>query len=200
MFIKTVRKLESSETLFFCSVATKRSSLAISCSYVYITITMNSTFKESKCDFVLSGEDAIPYLFTTYKKLFILLVVPTVTAFGLFGNAALLFVVYRDQDMRTITNFYLSNLAVSDALLLSYAAFKYIWAYFTHPIDCSSSPFPKGYLYALSGRVIHVCYFASVFLVVLVTFDRYLDICHPVTHRLLKGKHWTARTLGLLLC
>ena len=155
---------------------------------------MNSNFTEEDCDFVLSGEDAVLYFFTTYKKLFILLVVPAVVAFGVFGNAAVLFVVYRVQDMRTITNFYLSNLAVSDAMLLSNTAFKYIKTYFTQPIDYSLSPFQKGYLCALNGLVVYLCYFASVFLVILVTFERYLAICHPLTHRLVKGKSWTART------
>ena len=124
---------------------------------------MNSTFKDENCVFVLSSEDAIPYLFTTYEKLFILLLVPTVVAFGLFGNVALLFVVYRDQDMCTITNFYLSNLAVNDAMLLSNSAFQYIWTYFAQPIDFSSSPFQKGYLCALNGLLVYLCYFASVF-------------------------------------
>ena len=156
--------------------------------------TMNSTFEDGNCDIVLSEEDALQYLFTTFKKWFILLVVPIVVAFGLLGNAALLFVVYRVQDMRTITNFYLSNLAVSDATLLINAGFKYIWAYVTQPIDFSSSPFPKGYLCALNGLVLYVCYFASVFLVILVTFERFLAICHPLTHKLVKGKSWTART------
>ena len=155
---------------------------------------MNLNFTEEDCDFVLSGEDVVLYLFTTYKKLFILLVVPVVVTFGLFGNAALLFVVYRVQDMRTITNFYLSNLAVSDAMLLSNTAFKYIWTYFTQPIDYSLSPFGNGYLCALNGLVVYLSSFASVFLVILVTFERYLAICHPLTHRLVKGKKWTART------
>ena len=158
---------------------------------------MNSTFKEDDCDFVLSSEDAIPYFFTAYKKLFILLLVPTVVAFGWFGNAAHLFVVYRVQDMRTITNFYLSNLAVSDAMFLSNAAFQYIWTYFAQPIDFSSSPFPKGYMCALNGLVLYFCYFASVFLIILVTFERYLAICHPLTHRLVKGKSWTARMTAI---
>ena len=157
---------------------------------------MNSTFENRDCDFVLSEEDAILYHFTIYKKLFILLVVPTVVAFGLFGNAALLFVLYRVENMRTITNFYLSNLAVSDGILLINAAVRYIWAYVTQPIDFSWSSFPKGYLCALSGLLAYLCYFTSVFLVILVTFERYLAICHPLTHRLVKGKNRTARMIA----
>ena len=104
---------------------------------------VNSTFKEYDCDFVLSGEDAIPYFFTTYKKLFIL-VVPTVVAFGLFGNAALLFVVYRVHNMRKIKNFYLSNLAVSDAMFRINAAFQYIELSLLNQLTIQRHHFQKG--------------------------------------------------------
>ena len=78
-------------------------------------------------------------------------------------------------------------------MLLSNAAFQYIWTYFAQPIDFSSSSFPKGYLCALNGLVLYLCYFTSVFLVILVTFERYLAICHPLTHRFVKGTSRTAR-------
>ena len=154
---------------------------------------MNSTFNEGNCDFVLSGEDAILYMYTSFKKTFILLVVPIIVAFGLFGNAALLFVVYRIQEMRTITNFYLSNLAVSDTLLLISTAFRYIWSYFAQPIDFGPASFPTGFLCAITGLWTYLCYFTSVFMVILVTFERYLAICHPIAHRLVKGKSFAAR-------
>ena len=152
---------------------------------------MNSTFKEGGCDVLLSNEEAIP--FSSYKKTFILFVVPLVVAFGLFGNAALLFVVYRVQDMRTITNFYLSNLAVSDSMLLINSAIQYIWTYFAQPIDYGGVSFPTGYMCAISNLWVFLFYFASVFMVILVTFERYLAICHPIAHRLVKGKSFTAR-------
>ena len=154
---------------------------------------MNSTFNEGNCNFVLSSEDAILYMYTSFKKAFILLVVPIIVAFGLLGNAALLFVVYRVQEMRTITNFYLSNLAVSDALLLVNGALGYIWGYFAQPIDYAPTSFPTGFLCAMIGLCTYLCYFTSVFMVILVTFERYLAICHPVAHRLVKGKSFTAR-------
>ena len=49
------------------------------------------------------------------------------------------------------------------------------------------SSFSKGYLCALNGLVLYLCYFTSVFLVILVTLERYLAICHPLTRRLVKG-------------
>ena len=153
--------------------------------------TMNSTFKEGECDAMLTSAEAIP--FSSYKKTFILVVVPLVVAFGLFGNVALLFVVYRVQEMRTVTNFYLSNLAVSDSMLLINAAFQYIWTYFAQPVDYGGVYFPTGYLCALSNLCVFLFYFASVFIVILVTFERYLAICHPLAHRLVKGKSFTAR-------
>ncbi|XP_072050083.1 thyrotropin-releasing hormone receptor-like [Amphiura filiformis] len=161
---------------------------------------MNSSLSNDVCDFLLSEKEATLYLYTIYKKIFILIIVPIVSGLGILGNAALLFVVYRVQEMRTVTNFYLSNLAVSDAILLVVGGVKYMWAYFTTPIDFAPSAFHSGIGCALVGLITYLCYFTSVFLITLVTFERYLAICHPLSHRMLKGRSWTVKmTLGIWL-
>ena len=83
-----------------------------------------------------------------------------VVAVGLIGNAALLIVVYRIQDTRTIKNFYLSNLVISDAMLLLNAAFQYTWAHFTQPIDHSSPSFSKGIEWSV---YVHLVFCISVY-------------------------------------
>ncbi|XP_072033344.1 neuromedin U receptor homolog nmur-2-like [Amphiura filiformis] len=95
--------------------------------------------------------------------------VPLIFTFGLFWNLALLFVVYRVKSMRNTTNFYLSNLAVSDAALLV-----------TGGVHC-----------LVSEMAIRLFYYASVFIIWLVTYDRYLAICHPMKHLVIKGKRRT---------
>ncbi|XP_072050082.1 neuropeptides capa receptor-like [Amphiura filiformis] len=152
---------------------------------------MNSTHSDDDCDILLSEEEAVPYFYTIYKKIFILVIIPIVAGLGILGNAALLFVVYRVPEMRTVTNFYLSNLAVSDITLLIITTIRFMWSYFNTPIEFAFSSFHFGC--ALVWLITYLCYFASVYLITLVTFERYLAICHPITHRMLKGRTWTVR-------
>ena len=148
---------------------------------------MNDTDSDDGCDFILSKEDAIYSLYTPFEKVFILVVVPIILAFGLVGNTAFIFVVYRLQNMRTVTNFILCNLAISDSLLLTVTSVKYIVSYFNAPISYGSSHLSE-FGCALSLYPTYFFYHTSTFLVTLVTFERYFAICHPVKHLAMKGK------------
>ncbi|XP_072050080.1 apelin receptor A-like [Amphiura filiformis] len=154
---------------------------------------MNSTHSDHDCDLLLSEDEAVPYFYTIYKKIFILIIIPIVAGLGILGNGALLFVVYRVQEMRTVTNFYLCNLAVSDATLLITTMIRFMWTYFSTPIEFAFSSFHSGAGCALVWLITYLCYFTSVFLITLVTFERYLAISHPLSHRMLKGRTWTVR-------
>ena len=87
--------------------------------------------------------------------------------------------------MKTVTNFYLVNLAIADIVLLLAASFQYLWSY-THSCDGLYFGFtfdsPGGC--AIPNLFIYLCYFASVFLITLVTTERYLAICHTMRFRI----------------
>ncbi len=153
---------------------------------------MNSTLYDGECDILLSEEQALQYHYTSYMKFFILVAVPVIAAFGVLGNFALLYVVYRVHEMRTVTNFYLSNLAISDVTLLISSAWSYLWAYLSTPVNFGVGASSSEIGCALGTLVPCACYFASVMLVLLVTFERYMAICHLLVHRMLKGTKWTA--------
>ena len=119
-----------------------------------------------------------------FTKYFIIVIVPLVSAFGLFGNLSFLYIVYHTPNMKTITNFYLVNLAIADTSLLVMGSFRYLWSYthsyglflgftFGSPAGCS-----------IPTLFMHLCYFASVFLITLVTTERYLAICHTMRYRI----------------
>ncbi|XP_072044816.1 somatostatin receptor type 5-like [Amphiura filiformis] len=162
---------------------------------------MNSTDVpfDDDCDFRYSTEEATPQLHNIYHKIMFLGFVPLIVTFGLFWNLAMLFVVYRVKSMRNTTNVYLSNLAVSDAALLVTSGIQYLTTYSNASIDLASDfsfATPLGCLaFEMAAELF---YFASVFLVWLVTFERYLAVCHPMRHLKIKGKRWTvSMTIGV---
>ena len=143
---------------------------------------LNDTIEECFENFTV--EQTLSLANTTFEKYFVLVIVPLVSSFGLFGNFSFLFVVYRAEDMKTVTNFYLVNLAIADTFLLLAASLQYLWSY-THSYGLYlgfTFDSPGGC--AISNLFIYLCYFASVFLVTLVTTERYLAICHTMRYRI----------------
>ena len=54
--------------------------------------------------------------FKPFEKILITVLFPIIFTFGIIGNVAFLTVVALVKEMRTLTNFYLANLAVADLL------------------------------------------------------------------------------------
>ncbi len=155
---------------------------------------MNSMVTNDSCDFQLSSDEAIPFLYNIYHKIMFLGFVPLIVTVGLLGNLALLYVVYRIKSMRNTTNFYLYNLAVSDTALLVASGVQNLTSYYTIPISkgvALSSPTGMGCL--LHEMTVRLFYFASVFFVWLVTYQRYLAICHPVKYLKVKGNRFSLK-------
>ncbi|XP_022099606.1 neuromedin-U receptor 2-like [Acanthaster planci] len=128
------------------------------------------------------GEDAASLEYDSLEKTLVTVVMPWILAFGLIGNFGFLFVLWRVTWMRTTLNFFLTNLAIADILLLSVSVLEKIIAYTISPIAVDE------YFLGASGCVLlhlvmDVCYFASVSLVTLVTLERYYATCRPHAHR-----------------
>ena len=135
---------------------------------------------------------SIAYLYTPFHTIFVLVLVPIICSLGLLLNLAFLFVVYRVREMRTTTNFYLSNLAAADGCVLINAALQYLWSYAESPMYFNVFNLPTPAACLLPNLLIYVCYFASIFIVTFVTGERYLAICH-----VLKFQASKKRTLSL---
>ena len=157
------------------------------------------------CDLIESIDDYIAFaLYSKGHIFFITIAVPLIAGSGLFGNFGLLLALARFPDLRTITTYYIVNLAIADSFLLINRTFSYCYSYYVSPmfdIVSLSSTFAC-ILFSYAG---HVCYFASVFLILMVTFERFLAVCFPLKHLKIKGKKHTitmvtvAWTLSFLL-
>ena len=159
-------------------------------------------FIDPTCDMTMESSD--PMLkaasYRSYNKHLVTIGIPIVVIVGLLGNLSFLFVVCRLKAMRTITNFYLANLAVSDIIVLISASVQYFGSYYySAPLDVNLIGFtfrsPLGC--AIPNLLNYTCYFASLWFVTLVATERFLAICHPFKHRMISGK---GRTFRLVVC
>ncbi|XP_038054942.1 neuropeptides capa receptor-like [Patiria miniata] len=122
----------------------------------------------------------------------ITIVNPCILALGLTGNLAFLFVMVRVSRMWNVTNIYLINMAVADTAFLTVAVSEKLASYYTSPIKGDRSAFgPAGCI--ITFVLLDLSYFASVFLVTLVSLEKFYAICRPVKHRIIGGKKRTTR-------
>jgi len=117
-----------------------------------------------------------------YKVAIEVFVVGTLCALGLAGNLLSIVVLGRDHSIRRTTGFMLQMLAVADAVYLvaclSYQTLNCV-VKFTDwlPADVGRRwPYVEAYAWPLAS----VAQTATVWLVVVVTADRYIAICHPL--------------------
>ena len=134
-------------------------------------------------------------LYNMGQYLLVNYLIPFIIVGGILGNGLFLLTLARIREMRTITAFYLANLAISDLAFLISVGIRTFTGIAKSPymyID----PFRSSIGCALSRTITYTSYFGSIWFVTLVTFERYVSICHPVKHRLIKGQR---RTMKLVL-
>ena len=105
------------------------------------------------------------------------------------GNTLFIWTVIKVSALHTATYIYLATLACSDFLML-------IGLGINVTLNAFNSPLRFGTLLAIIPSLITSILFQwSLSLVTLVSFERYLAICRPLKHHVLKG---TKRTLKLI--
>ena len=131
----------------------------------------------------LLSDDEIDLIASSLKTLFykwIIVILPIIVGFGWFGYIAFLFTVAYDRKLRAnTTNFFIVNLAVADMMYMSLKIFPEMWRWQTVHSN-------RGCIVKLGLE--SVSFFASVFLITTVSFERYLALCHPVKHRLMNSR------------
>ena len=132
---------------------------------------------------------------TEYVSFIIGVIQPAVTLIGVLLNAVFFAAVYHEKSLHTATFTYLAHLAFADVFYLVYTCFISLVQRLSTPLYEDLSYL--GRFQCMPHRFLQLfSYFASMFIVTLVTFERFLAICHPFKHKAIASK---TRTIKLLV-
>lgn len=112
---------------------------------------------------------------------------------GIVGNLLVCVVIVRNASMRTATNYYLFNLAVSDMVYLLFGL----------PFEIVSFWHQYPWLFGLAfckfrSFITEACSYASVLTIVTFSVERFLAICHPLQAYTMSGLKRVVRFIAII--
>ena len=130
-------------------------------------------------------EIASTILYSAQATMEMKVIIPIIFIIGVLGNVAFFLLLARVETMRTITNFYLANLAAADLMILILETMYQLWSY-RSSIVLWNNPFNSsfGCISFIFGYNLFYC--ASTLLITIVSIDRYIAICRPLKYLYMK--------------
>ena len=141
-----------------------------------------------------NSSNLLPFLYLPNEWILYEIVLPFIILFGLIGNVIFIWTVVRVPSLHTSTFMFLASLAITDSLVLISFGLDF-------SIDFLSTPIRYDDKYAASVIYFLMTWFgfiSSLFLVTFVSLERYLAICHPIRHHLLKGIRRTIKLICIV--
>ena len=138
---------------------------------------------------------------TPAEEFFFLVILPCALLCSLIANGCFLYVIAKRRNMRTITNLYLGILAACDIIFVATPTIVLEWEYAVSSVR-SNLPFENSLgcvmIYVLSYNT----YYISIFMITLMSMEKFYAICHPLKHRVMVSRERTTRLLltSFILC
>ena len=157
-------------------------------------------FGEGTLTCTVNNTEPLPFVFkellTRLKRDSILIscIQPVIASLGVFMNLLFIVLVWKQNNLHSVTNTYLVHLAIADSVFVFFKTVVNLISFFKSPMALN---------YVFLGRagcimdafVPFSCYYASLMIVTIVTLERYIAICYPFKHRRMNGKSRTRKLL-----
>ncbi|RZF35287.1 hypothetical protein LSTR_LSTR011669 [Laodelphax striatellus] len=147
----------------------------------------NSSFEVNDTDY---GDSGNMFILPLWKQMLWTFLYATMVFVATGGNLIVIWIVLAHKRMRTVTNYFLVNLSIADAMVSTLnVTFNYIYML--------NSDWPFGTLYCKITQfvaVLSIC--ASVFTLMAISIDRYMAIMHPLRPRM--GRRTTLCIAGAI--
>ena len=140
----------------------------------------------------LSNETSFPiaYVYAAQEWVVYQLILPCIILFGLATNLSFIRTVVYSPSLHTCTYRYLTSLAAADSVFLLIHTVSLVVYYHIDPLRRTLP---------VAVYVFLFCFFScSVGTVTLVSIERFLAICYPIKHHLIKGTRRTNKLIGLV--
>ncbi|CAL4097464.1 unnamed protein product [Meganyctiphanes norvegica] len=140
--------------------------------------TLEGLFNFSDCSGNMTSDATNPYVLTMWHQLIWSALFGGMVVVATGGNLIVIWIVVADHRMRTVTNIFLVNLSIADAMV---STLNMIF-------NCTfmlTGHWPFGNIYCKISQfvsVLSIC--ASVFTLMAISFDRYIAIMHPLRPRM----------------
>ncbi|XP_077985381.1 kappa-type opioid receptor-like [Glandiceps talaboti] len=141
-------------------------------------------------DFLCITEDNLKdHLVSDADAAIITMAMPIVFVIGCLGNVLTIFVILRIKEMRTVTNYFLVNLAVADLFFLFMVVPPKFLKHVVSSIHLEHNENLFGEagckLFSYSPRVAQG---VSCFIILTLTIERYFAVCWPLKYRMIRTK------------
>ncbi|XP_045187670.1 QRFP-like peptide receptor [Mercenaria mercenaria] len=117
-----------------------------------------------------------------------------VVVLAVLGNLLVIWTVWRNCSMHTVTNYYIVNLAISDLLVASIVMPLKLLEY---TADCEWHIFKSDGLCSVVYYLLPIFVFASVLTLAAISIERYYAIVHPLSAMKINSK---SRTRKIIAC
>lgn len=139
-------------------------------------------------------QEASKWLHTRIDEIIYMVLLPIVVVFGLVGNGAFLFMVLRLSRMRTPVNFFLVNLAITDAVFLITDSMFLLYVFFLTPVSLRY-PFKTVDSCVIIYFIGYLSYYCSISIITLISMERFYAVCHPLYHRRMQSTRRMLKTM-----
>ncbi len=141
-------------------------------------------------------DELIDLLYSPTETIIFTFVLPVIMCLGVIFNSTFLFVGFRVSKVRSDTTIYMLHLALADCIFLISSVYYSMFWYFSSAVR-SDNAFTHSVQCIAYTLVSFLGYFTPMTLITMMSFERYLALCHPLKHLKIRGRR---RTLKIVKC